>query len=112
MQLKELLVILALLSPISAFAHGEEVLVSFFYDLMTFIALTIFIAVIKWKSSGKTLLGIILLVSTIGVFLMVNSCPYTANRRLIECLMCGVPIVSVLSVYLIFRRKFTLKKKK
>lgn len=112
MKLKNLLVILILLIPISTFAHGQEVLVSFFYDLMTFIALTVFIALIKWKSTGKTLLGIILISSTIIAFVWTNGIPYDLNKRLIEMIMCGVPILSVLSGYLILRRKFTLKKKK
>lgn len=109
---RNLLFTILLLVPISAFAHGEAALMSFFYDLMTFIALTVFIAIIRWKSPGKTLLGIILLVSTSGIFIVVNQWPYTANRILIESLMCGVPIVSVLSVYFVFRRKFGLKPKK
>jgi len=111
MKLKNLLVILTFLVPISVFAHGEEVLVSFFYDLMTFITLTIFIAFVKWKSTGKTLLGIILIGSTLIAFVSTAGIPYNSNRRLIELIMCGVPMLSVLSVYFIFRRKFTLKKK-
>ncbi|WP_341900897.1 hypothetical protein [Fluviicola taffensis] len=104
------ILILLILLPISAFAHGVEVLVSFFYDLLTFVALTVFIALIKWKSAGKTLLGIILIVSTLIAIISTSGIPYDANRRGIELIMCGVPLVSVLSVYFIFRRKFRLKK--
>jgi hypothetical protein len=110
MNMKNLLFGLIILLPLSAFAHGEAVLVSFFYDLMTFVALTIFIALIKWKPNGKTLLGIILICSTVIGFILTNRIPYTANRRFIEMIMCGVPFVSVLSCYFIFKGKFVLKK--
>lgn len=111
MKLKNLLVILTLLLPISVFAHGEEVLVSFFYDLMTFVVLTVFIALVKWKSPGKTLLGIVLIASTLIGIISTSEIPYDANKGLIEIIMCGVPLLSVLCVYFIFRRKFSLKVK-
>lgn len=110
MKPESLILILLILLPIPAFAHGEEVLVSFFYDLMTFVVLTIFIALIKWKSNGKTLLGSILIGSTLIGLISTSGIPYDANRRLIEIVMCGVPLLSVLSGYFIFKRKFSLKK--
>lgn len=110
MKLESLVLISLILFPIPVFAHGEEVLVSFFYDLMTFVALTIFIAIIKWKSNGKTLLGIVLICSTLIALVSTGGLPYDANRRLIEMIMCGVPLIAVLSCCFIFRRKFSLKK--
>jgi hypothetical protein len=109
MKKKELLLTLLVLLPVSAFAHGEEVLVSLFYDLLTVIALTVFIAVIKWKSNGKLLLTIVLVVSAMTAFISTGNLPYTANRVLIDTICVGVPIVSVLGTFLIFRRKFSGK---
>ena len=99
-----------MLLPLSVFAHGEEVLVSLFYDLLTLIGLTIFIACIKWNSNGKYLLAVVLVVSALVVFMATGKMPYYANRTLIDILCIGVPITSVLSVYFIFRGKFIMKK--
>ena len=107
MKKKKWLLTLLVLLPVSAFAHGEEVLVSLFYDLLTVIALTVFIAVIKWKSNGKLLLTIVFVVSAGTAFMSTGNLPYTANRVLIDTICAGVPIVSVLGTFLIFRRKFS-----
>ena len=104
-----MLLTLSVLLPVSVFAHGEEVLVSLFYDLLTVIALTVFIAGIKWKSNGKLLLAIVLVVSTVTAFVSTGNMPYTANRTLIDTIYVGVPIVSVLGTFLFFRRKFSGK---
>jgi hypothetical protein len=109
MKLNKLLFALLILLPVPAFAHGLEVLVSFFYELITLIALIIFIALIKWESSGKTLLGIILIVSVVSISAIIGRWPYTANRRLIEILGSGVPLFSVLATYFAFRKRFTKK---
>lgn len=112
MNSKKALLILIILLPLSAFAHGEEVLVSFFYDLLTIIGLIIFIACIKWNSNGKYLLAVVLAVSALLTIIGTGKMPYYANRTLIDTLCIGVPIASVLSVYFIFKRKFSLKKEK
>jgi len=111
MKLKNLLFTLLILLPIPAFAHGEEVLVSLFYDLLTIVVLTIFIACLKWKSNGKILLAIVLVVSVLVPFVLTGKMPYTTNRMLIDSLCIGIPMTCVLLTYLIFRRKFTLRKK-
>lgn len=109
MKKNELLLTLLVLLPVSAFAHGEEVLVSLFYDLLTVIALTVFIAVIKWNSNGKLLLTIVLVISVMTTFVITGDMPYAANRVLIDTICVGVPIVSVLGTFLIFRHKFSGK---
>lgn len=105
--MKNGLLLLGILFPVSVFAHGEEVLVSLFYDLLVVIALTVFIAGIKWKSNGKLLLAIVLVVSTVTAFVSTGNMPYTANRALIDTICVGVPLVSVLGAFLIFRRRFS-----
>lgn len=105
---KKILSVIVMLLPLSAFAHGEEVLVSFFYDLLTIIGLIIFIAVIKWNSNGKYLLAVVLAVSAFLTIALTGKMPYYANRTLIDTLCIGVPIVNVLSVYFIFKRRFRL----
>lgn len=107
--MKNGLLLLGILFPVSVFAHGEEVLVSLFYDLLVVIALTVFIAGIKWKSNGKLLLAIVLVVSTVTAFVSTGNMPYTANRELIDTICVGTPIVSVLGTFLVFRRKFSRK---
>jgi hypothetical protein len=111
MKLNNLLFIGLTFLPIPVFAHGEEVLVTFFYDLITVIALIIFIALVKWESRGKTLLGLVLIVSVVSVFTITAQWPYTANRRLIEILCSGVPLFSVLATYFVFRKKFYIERK-
>lgn len=111
MKLSHLLFIVLTVLPIPVFAHGEDVLVTFFYDLITVIALIIFIALVKWDSRGKTLLGLVLIVSVVSIFTVTAQWPYTVNRRLIEILCSGVPLVSVLSAYFVFRKRFSVKRK-
>ncbi len=107
--MKNGLLFLGILFPVSVFAHGEEVLVSLFYDLLIVIALTVFISGIKWKSNGKLLLAIVLVISTVAAVVITDSIPYTANRALIDTIHIGTPLVSVLGTFLIFRRKFSKK---
>ncbi len=107
MKKKKLLFILLALLPVSAFAHGEEVLVSLFYDLLTIIGLIVFITCIKWKLNGKLLLSIILVVSELLAFMITENMPYTSNKTLIDTICIGVPAVSVLVTFLIFHRKFS-----
>lgn len=111
MKLNNLLFIVLTFLPIPVFAHGEEVLVTFFYDLITVIALIIFIALVKWESRGKTLLGLVLIVSVVSIFTITAQWPYTANRRLIEILGSGVPLFSILLAYFVFRKRFSVKRK-
>lgn len=92
--------------PFPAFAHGTEVLALLYCELLTLIVLTVFIACIKWKSSGKTLLVLVLVGSVLAVFTATGKMPYRANRIWIDALCIGVPLVSVLGTFLIFRRKF------
>ncbi|MGV3612176.1 MAG: hypothetical protein ACO1N0_14550 [Fluviicola sp.] len=107
--MKNLLLAVLILLPLSAFAHGEEVLLSLFYDLITVIALLVFILCIKWKSSGKSILGIVLIVSAVIPFMITSDWPYRENRRLIDSLHVGIPLVSVLVTFFLFRRKFSVK---
>jgi len=111
MSIERLLLVLLVLLPIPAFAHGEEVLVSLFYDLITVVALIIFILCIKWKSSGKGLLALVVIVSVLIPQVIVSSWPYMDNRMLIDLLCVGIPLISVLVTYFLFKRKFALKGK-
>ncbi|MNJ90882.1 hypothetical protein D3C87_85220 [compost metagenome] len=101
--------ILSILLPVSAFAHGQEVLASLFYDLMIVIVLIIFIACIKWKSGGKVLLALVLVISLLIPLVITGKWPYQENKKLIDLLCVGIPLLSVLLTYFIFRRKFALK---
>lgn len=109
MNRKKFLSVISMLLPLSVFAHGEEVLVSLFYDLLTLIGLTIFIACIKWNSNGKYLLVVVLAVSALVVFMATGKMPYYSNRIWINTLCIGVPVTCVLTVYFIFRQKFRSK---
>ncbi len=110
--MKNLLLTVLILLPLSAFAHGQEVLVSLFYDLITVVALIIFILCIKWKSSGKGLLALVVIVSVLIPQVIVSKWPYMENRMLIDLLCVGIPLISVLGTYFLFRRKFALKRRK
>lgn len=106
---KNLLFVFLIALPVPVFAHGQEVLVSLFYDFITCIAIVIFILLIQWNSKGKTLLGTVLFLSVILIFSVTAQWPYTENRRLIELLCCGVPLFGVLLCYVLFRKKFSKK---
>lgn len=109
--MKNLLLIVLILSPLSAFASGVDVIGLLYGELLTIIALTVFILLIKWKASGKLFLAIILIVSVILAFAITGRMPYSANKSLVDPLCMGIPLISVLTAFFIFRRKFVLKRR-
>ncbi|MNV63844.1 hypothetical protein D3C71_1564610 [compost metagenome] len=97
---------LLILFPVSAFAHGEKVLIPLFFDVLTFLLLLLFIGLVKWKRSGKTLLLLVLFVVEAVCFYLISGIFYRGNEELIMWSGIVVPLISVLLIFFIFRNKF------
>lgn len=105
-KLKSILFVLLILSPFSAFAHGEEVFISLFFDVLTILLLLLFIGLLKWKKAGKAILLLVLLIVEIVHFYLLSEIPYRKNEQLILWFGILVPLVSVLLTFFLFRNKF------
>ena len=104
---KNKLLSLVLLSPFSALAHGEEVLVTLYIDLFSFVALLLYIGFLKWHMKGKFLLLFFLILAEFINFILFANIPYQRNDLLINAMSFILPCSFVLGASLLFRRKFS-----
>jgi hypothetical protein len=98
-----------LLIPITAFASGGDVIRTFIIDVIVVLALLIFIGFLNWKLSGKFLLFFILIISVFLTWIMLGSIPYQKNASMINFLSVLIPLFSVLSIFLLNRKKYIRK---
>jgi hypothetical protein len=94
-----------LLLPAWAFAHGEEVLVPFFILVISVIHFLIFILLIKLPYTTKALLATVYVVAIFAVIVATNNLPFQENMVLINLLIGGTPVLSVILAYVLFQLK-------
>lgn len=105
-RIKNTLITLLLVLPATALAHGEEVLILLFIDVTVILTLLVFIGFLKWKIKGKLLLLLTLIITLFFTFTVLGSMPYRKNAVMINTLSAVIPVLSVLAVFLLFRKKF------
>jgi hypothetical protein len=102
-------VILFILSPLTASAHGEQVLVPLLVDIATLIIFIIGLNTINLNLTGKIILSIIYCL-TLGLTMLlmnyVGYLNYIESMGLINVIMFFVPLTIVYLSYLRLKTKF------
>jgi hypothetical protein len=106
---KNALLAIFFLSSINAMAHGEKIIMTFLIHIVVVLALLIFIGFLKWKITGKILLLFMLIISVFFTNTILGSIPYKRYVVMINILSAVIPLLSVLSVFLLFRKKFLMQ---
>ncbi len=106
---KNLLLTLLLLTPLTTFASGGDVIMTLMIDVLVIFGLLIFIGFLKWKMKGKILLLFILFISEFLTWIMLGSIPYQKNANMINILSVIIPLFSVMGVYLLVRKNYINK---
>ena len=92
-----------------AFAHGEEVLVTFFLELLTFVILAFALFTINLNRIGKLILGVICALTIALTFIATNRLPYTKYQNTINLLVVGAPLTAGAICYITLRNRFGKK---
>jgi len=100
---KGILLLLFLLLPALAHAHGEEVLYTFFILLASVVIFFIIILVIKLTYTAKAVLVSSYLLATVVICGVVNTLPYRENADRINILVGVVPPLTALVAYFLYR---------
>ena len=89
--------------PFCAFAHGEEVLVPVFIQLISFLALIVFLLASKLIVPKKVLLGTTYFL-TLGLIVLLSwNVPYRENQTVLDLAMTTGPAITTLIVFLFLR---------
>ena len=103
---RRILATLIIISPLTAYAHGEEVMLTLFVE---FILIVVFIGVllaIKLKGQGKLIIAALYLLTTILTFISLDSLPYKENVTLVNLSLIIIPWTVFLLSYFGLRRRF------
>ena len=88
-----------LTSPLNAFAHREEVMITLLLEFVTIVIFLTILFNINLKAKGKMILATIYAVSAILTFRLVDNIPYNQNMTLINIIVVVVPLVIVYGTY-------------
>lgn len=105
-KLKQILSLFLLAKPLIAFAHGEEVFVTLFLELVVIVFLVIALTTINLNIKGKFILGSIGILAILLTSITTNSLPYMKYRNMIDVMMLVVPLLIVAITYVGLKSKF------
>ena len=105
-KLKYILSLLLLASPLTSFAHGEEVLGTVFLELIAIVIFVIGLLTIKLNVKGKLLIGGIYVLATVLTFTIIDNLPYNQYRTMINIVVVVVPLTIGIISYVGLRNKF------
>lgn len=103
-----LILVLFLLLPNLIFAHGEQIIISASIIGVSFIVTLLIIAFLKIKKLGKVLIAIIYLLIFFVVGLFTENLPALQNQEKIILYQVAIPIVSIILIYQLIKKKFGL----
>jgi hypothetical protein len=98
--LRQVLPLLLLASPLTAFAHGEEVLVTVFLQFAVLVILAIGLVTANLKARGKLIVGSIGTIALVLTSIATNGVPYMEYRTMINISIVAVPLTVVTISYL------------
>jgi hypothetical protein len=104
--LKHIYIGLFLASPMTAFAHGQEVLGTLFLQFAVIIVFFVGLFAIKLKRNGKLILVGIYVLITVLTIMSINSLPYNKYSTIINIGVVTVPLTVVVLSYLGLKRRF------
>lgn len=91
---------------LSAMAHGEEVLITVFFELVTIIILIVATFRTNLTLGGRLIFFVAWILETVLIWVSVGDVPYNQNRALITFLVTTGPLVAAGLVYSILRKRF------
>jgi lipopolysaccharide export LptBFGC system permease protein LptF len=89
--------------PVSAFAHGEEVIYVMLIPAIGAVLMLIAMFFAKTEATTKGVLLATYIISVIIVLALVNNLPFRRNERLITLLMILVPTGLVIAMYYVIK---------
>lgn len=105
-KLKTLLSLLLLASPLTALAHGEEVLVTIFLEFIVIVILVVGLLTINLTRTGKLIIGIIGMLAIVLTSIAVNSLSYNQYRTMINIVVVTVPLTIMIISYFGLKSRF------
>jgi hypothetical protein len=98
--------LLLLVSPLTAFAHGEEVLVTIFLVFIVFVILVVGLMAMKLNRTGKLVIGGVGILAMVLTSIVTDNLPYNQYRTMINILVVVVPLTIVTVSYVGLKNKF------
>jgi hypothetical protein len=95
-----------LLAPMTAFAHGEEVLLTLLLEVIVLLTFTIVLFMINLNAKGKLIIGAISIMTIVSTFIVANKLPYNKYQTLINTVVVAVPVTVGVISYLGLRNRF------
>jgi hypothetical protein len=105
-KIKHIFSLLLLASPLTAFAHGEQVLLTVFLEFVIVVILVIGLLIINLNGKGKLIIGGIYILAVVLTFIITNSLPYNQYRTMINILVFFVPLTIGVISYIGLKDKF------
>jgi hypothetical protein len=105
-KLKRTLATITFLTPLIAFAHGEEVLVTMFLEFGLLVGFISSLAFAKIRIAGKLIIGALYLSALAIVDILTRDWPYRENMALINFLVVIIPSTVFLLSYFGLRKRF------
>ena len=92
--------------PLSSYASGQNVLTLIGLEIILLLVFIFLLFTLKITLRGKSILVLIFVLTHIGIYTIVGKLPYNENQILINTLIFGLPILTVIITYLLIRKKF------
>lgn len=108
-KLKRTITTLTLLTPLTACAHGEEVLVTIFLEFGLLVVIISILAYVKIRIAGKLIIGGLYLLTAILTDKLFEISSYRQNMTRINLLVTIIPSTIFLVSYLGLRTRFKKK---
>jgi hypothetical protein len=105
-KLKRTLATLTSLTPLTVFAHGEEVLVTVFLEFGLIVVFILILAYVKIRIEGKLIIGGLYLLTAYLIDKVIEDWPYRQNMTLINLLVTIIPATVFLMSYFALRKRF------
>ena len=107
--LKHIFWLLFLASPLSAFAHGEDVLVTVLLEFLVVLTLAVGLVTINLNGKGKLIVGGICILAVVLTFMVIDSLPYDIYRTTINILVVFLPLTIGVITYFGLKNRFQKK---
>jgi hypothetical protein len=104
--MKHIFLLLLFACPMTAFAHGEDVLTTIFLELIVVVIFVVALLTVRLNGKGKLIIGGIYISTTALTFMITNGLPYNQYQATINIIVGAVPLTIGLISYLILRNKF------
>jgi hypothetical protein len=98
--------LLLLICPLTVFAHGQEVLVTFVLELASILIFVTALVAVDLNGKGKLIVGGIYLVTTIVMFMGLELLPHREYQTIINIIVVVFPFSIGFISYIKLREKF------